>query len=91
MNAVSVLKDACAARKRDVEGRIAQVQRDYGYTGQQEVARLQAVLKEADSNFGERTKSDVTQLSPSSCDRTRLRGCFFIPNARGISRIPAIK
>jgi hypothetical protein len=91
LNAFSALKDAWAARKRDVEGRITQVQRDYGYTGQQEVARLQAVLQEADSNFGKWTKSDITQLSPISCDCTRLRGCFFIPNARGISRIPAIK
>jgi len=47
-----VLKDAWAARKKEVESRITQVQRDYGYTGQQEVARLQMLLKEADSNFG---------------------------------------
>jgi len=52
LNAFDALKDAWAVRKKDVEGRIVQVQRDYGYTGQQEVARLQGVLKEAESNFG---------------------------------------
>jgi len=52
LNTFNALKDAWAARKKEVEARIAQVQRDYGYTGQQEVARLQMLLKEADSNFG---------------------------------------
>jgi len=52
LNAFDELKDAWAARKKDVEGRIAQVQRDYGYTGQQEVARLYGVLKDAESKFG---------------------------------------
>jgi len=51
LNAFDGLKDAWAARKKDAEGRIAQVQRDYGYTGQQEVARLYGVLKDAESKF----------------------------------------
>ena len=59
LNAFDALKDAWATRKKDVEGRIAQVQRDYGYTGQQEVVRLQGVLKEADSNFGRLPKFDT--------------------------------
>lgn len=52
LNAFDVLKDAWTARKKEVEGRIAQVKRDYGYTGQGEVDRLQGVHKEADSKFG---------------------------------------
>jgi len=59
LNAFDVLKDAWAARKKEVESRITQVQRDYGYTGQQEVARLQMLLKEADSNFGKLFKSNI--------------------------------
>jgi len=51
LNAFNALKDAWATRKKDVEGRIMQVQRDYGYTGQQEVGRLQGVQKQAESNF----------------------------------------
>lgn len=52
LNTFDTLKDAWATRKKDVDGRIAQVQRDYGYTGQQEVGRLQGVRKQAESNFG---------------------------------------
>jgi hypothetical protein len=51
LNTFDTLKDAWGARKKDVEGRIAQVQRDYGYTGQQEVGRLQGVRKQAELNF----------------------------------------
>jgi hypothetical protein len=57
LNTFDALKDAWATRKKDVEGRIAQVQRDYGYTGQQEVERLQGVWKQADSNFDSVTAS----------------------------------
>jgi hypothetical protein len=52
LNAFDGLKDAWAARTKEVEGRISQVRRDYGYTGEQEVARLQQLLKDANSHFG---------------------------------------
>lgn len=90
LNSFDALKDAWAARKTEVEGRISQVQRDYGYTGQQEVARLQGVLKEADSNFG---KMSWYLFDPPELMRGGRRvGCgLFIPNARGIPRISAIR
>lgn len=47
-----MLKEAWIARKNELDSRIAQVQRDYGYTGQQEVARLHGVRKDAESNAG---------------------------------------
>lgn len=52
LNTFDALKDAWAARRKEVEERIIQVQRDYGYTGQQEVQRLQDVKRQAGSNFG---------------------------------------
>jgi len=51
LNGFDVLKDAWTARKKEAEGRIAIVKRDYGYTGQGEVERLQGIVKDADSKF----------------------------------------
>lgn len=52
LNTFDTLKDAWASRKKEVEARMIEVQRDYGYTGQQEVARLREVMKTAESNSG---------------------------------------
>jgi len=79
LNAFDGLKDAWAARKKDAEGRIAQVQRDYGYTGQQEVARLYGVLKDAESKFGKFTVYMSNIIHPY--EQNRLCGGLFISNA----------
>ncbi|KAF7986481.1 hypothetical protein HWV62_31279 [Athelia sp. TMB] len=52
LNTFDMLKDAWNVRKNDAYTRMAQVQQDYGFTGQQEVARLNAVQKDAESNAG---------------------------------------
>lgn len=52
LNSFDVLKDAWTTRRKEVEGRIAIVKRDYGYTGQGEVERLQGIVKDADLKFG---------------------------------------
>jgi hypothetical protein len=52
-----MLKDAWTMRKKEVEQRIAIVKRDYGYTGQGEVVRLQGIVKDADLNFDSVTAS----------------------------------
>ena len=52
LNSFDILKDAWTMRKKEVEQRIAIVKRDYGYTGQGEVVRLQGIVKDADLKFG---------------------------------------
>ncbi|KZP23795.1 hypothetical protein FIBSPDRAFT_822931 [Athelia psychrophila] len=50
LGAFDGLKDAWTARKTEAEARMLQVQQDYGFTGQQEVARLAGLRKDAELN-----------------------------------------
>ncbi|KAK7050957.1 hypothetical protein VNI00_005069 [Paramarasmius palmivorus] len=59
LNSFDSLKDAWQTRKKELEGKVAQLQLQVQYSGggyyaaqiQQEAARLQSLTKEADSNF----------------------------------------
>jgi len=57
LNAFDALKDAWEARRKEIEGNIAQLQQQMQYGGyyagqiQQEIARLQTMVKDSDSNF----------------------------------------
>ncbi|KAJ7170669.1 hypothetical protein C8R43DRAFT_59278 [Mycena crocata] len=57
LGAIDALKDAWQVRKKEVEGNIAQLQQQMQYGGyyagqiQQEVARLQGMVKESELNF----------------------------------------
>lgn len=82
LNGFDVLKDAWTARKKEAEGRIAIVKRDYGYTGQGEVERLQGIVKDADSKFGMLRLILVSFMSYLySCYVFRFRSCVLIPDA----------